>query len=309
MFVLTGINGLLFLAIPKARSFHVYPVNMSLALGCSGQGTSSLYLSDLDSRDCQFVQDYQDNVTLISAGCGYLCYDDGESEEQVDSHPAADWPANNRPPKKFHRAVFFRHDAWGFEVSCSDSAVGCTLQKSSVPAQNLSFDGVRLRLNHTVANMFPIEELMYADQPVTSQCSSFDKSLRKVMMGETIYRHCRSQCIVETQRSQLCANEQHSEELDPQLTFWVYLLLRVFFAILLGGTMVLFEGACLAVIIEVKGDLGLQRMFGIIGVMIFSPISGALIDYFSQGQSTPKFQYTQLQLPYQQQSYHLIHSF
>jgi hypothetical protein len=61
-------------------------------------------------------------------------------------------------------------------------------------------------------------------------------------------------------------------------------LLRLFFAILFGGAKVLFEGACLAVVIQYKGDLGLQRMFGILGTMIFCPVSGALIDYFSINQ-------------------------
>lgn len=50
-----------------------------------------------------------------------------------------------------------------------------------------------------------------------------------------------------------------------------------------GGAMVILKGACLGLTIEVKGDYGLQRLFGLLGVMIFSPVSGALIDYYSQG--------------------------
>jgi len=288
MFVLTGINGMLFLAIPAGRYIEVYPMNMSLALGCSSDEPTPLLLSDLDSRDCQFNQDLQENVTLTSAGCGYLCYDEPGSDDQPDPLPAADWSADGRPPKKFHKAVFLQQDTWGLEVSCSTSPAGCILQKSSA-AQDLTFNGVTSRLNLTAENTFPIKELTYADQLITSQCSSFDQSVHKVTVDDTTYRQCRSQCVFETKRSLLCTNEEHIDEFNPQTTFWAYLLLRVTFAILLGGTMVLFEGACLAVVIEVKGDLGLQRMFGIIGVMIFSPISGALIDYYSQGKPVPDF--------------------
>ena len=290
MFVLTGINGLLFLAIPPGRFIDAYPVNMSLALGCSANDTTPLFLYDLDSRDCQFSQDYQDNVTLVSAGCGFLCYDEQGSDGAVDSHPVAEWPDSNTPPKRFRKAVFLRHDEWGFEVTCSGSPEDCVLEKSAL-ARNLTFDGVTLRLNHTTANTFPIEQLMHADQPVTSQCGSFDQSVRKVTVNGTTYQHCRSQCIVETQRSLLCTNKKHTIEYNPQLTFWVYLLLRVMFHSLLGGTMLIFKGACLALTLQVNGDYGLQRIFGMIGVMIFSPISGALIDYFSQGQSTPDFRF------------------
>ena len=55
----------------------------------------------------------------------------------------------------------------------------------------------------------------------------------------------------------------------------------ILFGILLGMAIVLFEGACLADLIEYKGDLGLQRVFAIVSTMIFSPVSGALIHHFS----------------------------
>ena len=76
---------------------------------------------------------------------------------------------------------------------------------------------------------------------------------------------------------------------DPHLTFWVYILLRLMCGILMGGVVTLFEGACLAVVTEVKGDLGLQRIFGLCGLMILSPVTGVLIDHFSVGKSIPDF--------------------
>ena len=100
---------------------------------------------------------------------------------------------------------------------------------------------------------------------------------------QIVYKNCQPQCVVQTKRSEVCANKEHVILFDPQLTFWLYALLRFMFVVFLGGAMVLFEGAFLAVVTELKGDLGLQRVFGNIGIMIFSPISGILIEYFSQG--------------------------
>lgn len=59
------------------------------------------------------------------------------------------------------------------------------------------------------------------------------------------------------------------------------MLIRLLHRILAGGSMVLFEGACLAVIAKVKGDLGVQRIFGLIGLMSFSPLIGDMIEYFN----------------------------
>ncbi len=102
---------------------------------------------------------------------------------------------------------------------------------------------------------------------------------------------CRPQCLVRIQRSQLCSNMFEEKDINPQLTFWVYMLLRFFFEIFLGGAAALFDGASLALVNEVRGDFGFQKMFGYIGVAIFSPISGALIDHYSTDERTQDFRY------------------
>lgn len=59
---------------------------------------------------------------------------------------------------------------------------------------------------------------------------------------------------------------------------------------LTGGTaFAMFEGAMIAVLREHKADYGLQRIYGGIGGMISSPLSGALIDYASQGKGYTDF--------------------
>ena len=116
----------------------------------------------------------------------------------------------------------------------------------------------------------------------------------KVDESEINYKMCRPQCIVRAPRSDICANKEHIVVFDPQLTFWLYTLLRLFFGILIGGAATLFEGASLAIVTKVKGDLGLQRIFGVCGVMIFSPISGIMIDHFSIGRSIADYRFNLL---------------
>lgn len=43
----------------------------------------------------------------------------------------------------------------------------------------------------------------------------------------------------------------------------------------------MFEGAVIAILREQNADYGLQRVYGSIGGMISSPLSGLLIDYFT----------------------------
>lgn len=55
------------------------------------------------------------------------------------------------------------------------------------------------------------------------------------------------------------------------------------FKAMIGGTaFAMFEGAVIAILREHKADYGLQRIYGSIGGIISSPLSGLLIDYASR---------------------------
>ena len=328
-------NALLFLVIPTGRFIDKYPANLSMAVGCGGEG-GRLVLTDLDSKTCGFRNSVDGNLSLTVTECGYVCYDEihRKSQKLTKDDPSsslpADWPSPDQPHKKFRHGIFFR-DTWALEITCpsglsSLSQSNCSLNRNESPTRmnsTTTFNHVTIRLNKDTAEsgQFPVERMVFNGVfPLTEglECSnSYDQPIKLVQplvftlngtlkLGEegtlsawtspegsnsdrVVYRTCRSQCIVQTKRKNLCADDANVIVYDPQLTFWLYLLLRLFYAILLGGSMVLFEGACLAVVIQYKGDLGLQRMFGILGTMIFCPVSGALIDYFSINQDIPDY--------------------
>ena len=103
--------------------------------------------------------------------------------------------------------------------------------------------------------------------------------------GRKFYQSCLSQCIIRMNRTDLCSNLVREEIFNPQLTFWLYLIIRLIHAVFGSASAFLFEGASLVLVNEVRGDFGFQKMFGFIGLALFSPISGVLIDYFSTDSS------------------------
>lgn len=100
---------------------------------------------------------------------------------------------------------------------------------------------------------------------------------------------CRKSCIVTAPRGQMCSNKDMMVEYNVGVTFWMYFAIRVFIGVIGGTTFAMFEGAVIAILREQKADYGLQRIYGSIGGMISSPLSGLLIDYASTGKSYTDF--------------------
>lgn len=65
----------------------------------------------------------------------------------------------------------------------------------------------------------------------------------------------------------------------------------MFIGIIGGTAFAMFEGAVIAIVRDQKADYGLQRLYGSIGGMISSPLSGLLIDYASRGKGYTDFRY------------------
>ncbi|XP_043494218.1 uncharacterized protein LOC122519090 isoform X1 [Polistes fuscatus] len=101
--------------------------------------------------------------------------------------------------------------------------------------------------------------------------------------------NCVKKCIVSMPRKEVCSNKNMQVEYNITLTFWLYLVIRVFIGIIGGTTFAMFEGAVIAILREQEADYGLQRIYGSIGGMISSPLSGLLIDYASRDKGYTDF--------------------
>lgn len=66
-------------------------------------------------------------------------------------------------------------------------------------------------------------------------------------------------------------------------TFWLYFLLRFLATTMLSAGVTIMDPIALTMIEKYGGDFGRERLFSSIGMAIFSPITGILIDYSSRG--------------------------
>ena len=285
--IVTAIS-LLFLLVPVGRKSNTFPVNMTLAMGCH---STSFVLTDLDSNICQLKLANQSETRVVLDECGYVCYNRTQSSEnQPDLLLKQEISLSTQ---EFRDPVFFPKD-WSLNVSCSKTPEGeetCivdTQSSGTAGSRNLTL-GLIAPINAT--NMFNISWMAMDDsQPKMNNIQCTLPSRQKLNYQDLINQtennnnmvdpFCLPQCIVRVNRSELCSNLAGEEIFNPQLTFGLYMLLRAMFD-MSCGVLDLFVGASVALTNEVGGDYGFQRMFGFIGVAIFSPISGALIDHFT----------------------------
>ncbi|XP_069178886.1 major facilitator superfamily domain-containing protein 6 [Procambarus clarkii] len=97
----------------------------------------------------------------------------------------------------------------------------------------------------------------------------------------------RSGCEVEVPG--LCEPHHDAFIGAENLSFWTYLFARSILNGALNACFALFEGATLSLLREHGGDYGLQRVWGYIGCMVFTPFSGWLIDTMSFDFMHPDF--------------------
>ncbi|KYM78557.1 Major facilitator superfamily domain-containing protein 6 [Atta colombica] len=125
---------------------------------------------------------------------------------------------------------------------------------------------------------------------ITIQVRLYDHEAKLEVTNRVLnINECRKKCIVTLPRNAVCSNMNMEVEYNIKLTFWLYLVIRVFIGIIGGTTFAMFEGAVIAILREQEADYGLQRIYGSIGGMISSPLSGLLIDYASKGKGYTDF--------------------
>lgn len=92
-------------------------------------------------------------------------------------------------------------------------------------------------------------------------------------------------CIVQKCRFRLNGPEicpPDYKESDDRV-FWLYFLLRFLATTMLSAGVTIMDPIALTMIEKYGGDFGRERLFSSIGMAIFSPITGILIDYTSRG--------------------------
>ncbi|XP_012220725.2 uncharacterized protein [Linepithema humile] len=179
--------------------------------------------------------------------------------------------------------------------------------------KSLELDGEDLREER---QRYSADEISLAEDFQKLTCDNPESTHNRIAIDMLLYNHnanlestrrvlstneCNKRCIVTAPRNSMCSNMDTEIELNVSLTFWVYLIIRVFISIIGGTTFAMFEGAVIAILREQDADYGLQRIYGSLGGMISSPLSGLLIDYASRDKGYTDFRpafylYTALKL-------------
>ncbi|XP_057367450.1 uncharacterized protein LOC130688483 [Daphnia carinata] len=321
-FGLASISALLFLLVPVGRMSVDYPVNTSFVVGChdafnlADHSSPVSVFTNFDTKECEYKVGHNlgngiANISVVLKECGYMCYHNNEpyDEDYSEAYVVSELPSMANFTQTFRDATFFPDD-WILNGWCTrqpGEEVFCEENRETGTSLNAT---LALDWSNNIANKsrrFPVIWIALEDGGQINNerifnakqlCDSRDDE-RKVHQTAYVkylndsdknsYQFCRPQCTVLSSRSELCSNMAQEKIFNPQLTFWLYMLFRCIFEVLLGGSATLFEGAVLALVSEVRGDYGFQKVFGFIGVAIFSPISGVLIDHTSSDENNQNF--------------------
>ncbi|XP_037782940.1 major facilitator superfamily domain-containing protein 6-like [Penaeus monodon] len=245
----SGGAALVFSAVPAARIHHALPEVLPYTVTCGGSEGSRLTLKE--PFECDYLADL-DTVLFNVTSCE-PCRSDGltDSELRLVTTPCPG----------------------GLGTNCEIS-----LPPGVSPV-------LAARVPQGDANASLLEPLDWTCPGPGEQGIPLDadtKSAYDVASTTLASNDCRLRCVAEVRRVDLCSNDKTTQVLKPMVTFWCYLLVRVLNGLTLATSFTLFDGATMAVLKEHKGDYGLQRLYGNIGAIVITPLSGVLIDVFSE---------------------------
>ncbi|XP_022226548.2 uncharacterized protein LOC111076842 isoform X2 [Drosophila obscura] len=99
-------------------------------------------------------------------------------------------------------------------------------------------------------------------------------------MGPEAVKCMMQRCTFTMNAPEICPPDY--KETDETI-FWVYFLLRFLATTMLSAGVTIMDPIALTMIEKFGGDFGRERLFSSIGMAIFSPITGIMIDYSSRG--------------------------
>ncbi|XP_047496923.1 major facilitator superfamily domain-containing protein 6-like isoform X1 [Penaeus chinensis] len=100
---------------------------------------------------------------------------------------------------------------------------------------------------------------------------------------------CAGGCVGVSRREGVCSNTFTMVDNSPFATLAGYLVVRLLNVFTLATTGTLFNGAAVAILKQKGGDYGLQKVYGSLGSIVLTPISGLLIDVFSDASGRQDF--------------------
>ncbi|RZB41634.1 major facilitator superfamily domain-containing protein 6-like [Asbolus verrucosus] len=324
-----GASALLLMLVPVGRITITYPDRLVFGMSCSSEDPLALSLyqqhactpvqvqnqTELRIESCGFACQAQNQSNVILNATSYelqVYNSEGNTtdifkytltDEDMHAPDAISKTLNHKTLinnerfltsiRKLSKNVYYFPAPSLFNISCditNSSSFKCRKFKTILQPVEVSEDDV-------------LEERQYYNLNIernTSCLDDFDQQISIVVtipesqnsskiLVEPELGNCVARCLVTANRKNVCSNDDYVIELDMQLTFWSYLVIRVFLGVISGTSFAMFEGAVIAILREHKADYGLQRIYATIGGMISSPLSGLLIDFASRGKGYTDF--------------------
>ncbi|XP_052851424.1 uncharacterized protein LOC128261672 isoform X2 [Drosophila gunungcola] len=112
------------------------------------------------------------------------------------------------------------------------------------------------------------------------RCGGLVRRTNMSSMGSGAVKCMMQRCTFTLNAPEICPPDY--KETD-EIIFWVYFLLRFLATTMLSAGVTIMDPIALTMIEKYGGDFGRERLFSSIGMAIFSPITGIMIDYSSRG--------------------------
>nr|XP_045600592.1 major facilitator superfamily domain-containing protein 6-like [Procambarus clarkii] len=100
---------------------------------------------------------------------------------------------------------------------------------------------------------------------------------------------CPSRCQVECQVEGLLSCGHPDDPTNNPHTFWIYFWLRMAAMFFMASAFSMSDATTLALLEQHGGDLGVQRLYGVVGLSLGPLFSGILIDKFSPDPGSPDY--------------------
>ncbi|XP_016961968.1 uncharacterized protein LOC108032576 isoform X2 [Drosophila biarmipes] len=112
------------------------------------------------------------------------------------------------------------------------------------------------------------------------RCGGLVRRTNMTQLGSGAVKCMMQRCTFTMNAPEICPPDY--KETD-EIIFWVYFLLRFLATTMLSAGVTIMDPIALTMIEKYGGDFGRERLFSSIGMAIFSPITGIMIDYSSRG--------------------------
>ncbi|XP_016945288.2 uncharacterized protein [Drosophila suzukii] len=112
------------------------------------------------------------------------------------------------------------------------------------------------------------------------RCGGLVRRTNMTHLGSGAVKCMMQRCTFTMNAPEICPPDY--KETD-EIIFWVYFLLRFLATTMLSAGVTIMDPIALTMIEKYGGDFGRERLFSSIGMAIFSPITGIMIDYSSRG--------------------------